>query len=64
VKKKLNMIKLGMISTALATRYNLYGIEVWFDVDKEPCEVEIYSNYVLVSRIVIYDKTLCSLLSV
>jgi len=64
VKKKLNLTKLGIILTNLAFKYNLSGIEVWLSEAVDKCEVEIYSNYVLTAKITIYDKTICSLLSV
>jgi len=64
VKKKLNLTKLGIILTQIAFKYNLTGVEVWLDETVDKCEVEIYSNYILTAKVTIYDRSICSLLSV
>jgi len=64
LRKKLNLPKLGIILSNLALRYNLGNVEVWLNEAVDKCEVEIYNNFVLIAKITIYDKTICSLLNI
>jgi len=60
MKKKVNLLRLGLILSNLATVYNLRDVEVYID----NCSIEVYYQGVIVAKITLYDKILCNTLNV